>query len=247
MTGATEVTFNGVAATVFSVNNEIEITATVPSGATTGPIAVTTPDGTFTSATSFTVTVPPPPPAPTLNSFTPVSGLVGTTVTLIGTDLTGATEVAFHGTAATVFSVDNASQITATVPAGATTGTIAVTTPGGTGTSAASFTVSAPPTPTVTAPTGTSTYVQDSAVTVAWSANFPVASGEFGVWAVSSTGSWYVGDLVPAHGAGANYTHDLTLSVPIGAGYSIAVYYRPTAGSGAWQSGAWSPGTFTVN
>ena len=246
MTGATEVTFNGVAATVFSVNNEIEITATVPSGATTGPIAVTTPRGTVTSAASFTVTVPTP--APTLNSFTPVSGLVGTTVTLIGTDLTGATEVAFHGTAATVFSVDNASQITATVPAGATTGTIAVTTPGGTAVSAASFTVTAPAVSlTVTAPSGSGSYAQGSPVTVAWSASSAVASGEFGVWAVSSTGGWYVSDLVPAHEAGANYTHDLTLSVPVGAGYSIAVYYRPTAGSGAWLTGAYSPGTFTVN
>ena len=99
----------------------------------------------------------------------------------------------------------------------------------------------------VTAPTGTSTYVQGSAVTVSWSANFPVASGEFGVWAVSSTGSWYVGDLVPANGASANYTHNLALSVPIGTCYSTEVMYRPTAGSGAWVTGASSSGTFTVN
>ena len=38
------------------------------------------------------------------------------------------------------FTVDSATQITATVPASATTGTIAVTTPGGTATSAAPFT-----------------------------------------------------------------------------------------------------------
>ena len=89
-------------------------------------------------------------PAPKVTSFTPASGPVGTVVTLTGTGFTGATKVAFHGTAA-LFSVSSAIRITATVPAGATSGTIAVTTAGGTGTSAASFTVTAPPfTPTLT-------------------------------------------------------------------------------------------------
>jgi hypothetical protein len=83
-------------------------------------------------------------PAATLTSFTPASGPVGTSVTLTGTNLSGATAVAFNGTAAASFTVVSATQITATVPAGATTGTIAVTTPGGTATSAASFTVTVP-------------------------------------------------------------------------------------------------------
>ncbi len=80
-------------------------------------------------------------PAPTITSFTPASGPVGTVVTLSGTHFNGATKVAFHGTAATTFSVNSATKITATVPAGATTGTIAVTAPGGSATSAASFSV----------------------------------------------------------------------------------------------------------
>jgi len=84
---------------------------------------------------------PPPTPAPKVTSFTPTSGPVGTVVTLAGTAFTGAAAVAFHGTAAATFNVVSATQITAAVPAGATTGTIAVTTPGGTGTSATSFTV----------------------------------------------------------------------------------------------------------
>jgi len=107
----------------------------VPSGATTGTIAVTTPGGSGTSATSFTVV-----PAPSITSFTPASGPVGTTVTLTGTHFSGATKVAFHGASA-VFSVNSATKITATVPSGATTGTIAVTTPGGSAASATSFTV----------------------------------------------------------------------------------------------------------
>ena len=76
----------------------------------------------------------------TVTSFLPALGPVGTTVTLTGTNFTGATKVTFHGASA-VFSVNSATKITATVPSGATTGTIAVTTPGGSGTSATSFTV----------------------------------------------------------------------------------------------------------
>ena len=82
------------------------------------------------------------PPAPTLTSLTPTSGPVGTTVTISGTDFTGATAVAFNGHAA-LFSVGSATTIIASVPAGATSGTIAVTTPGGSATSATSFTVTA--------------------------------------------------------------------------------------------------------
>jgi uncharacterized repeat protein (TIGR03803 family) len=59
------------------------------------------------------------------------SGAVGSRVKILGTGLTGATKVTFDGTAAT-FDVVSASLITATVPAGATTGPIQVVTPGST-------------------------------------------------------------------------------------------------------------------
>jgi photosystem II stability/assembly factor-like uncharacterized protein len=84
-------------------------------------------------------------PAPTISSFTPTSGPVGTVVTLTGTHFTGATAVAFHGTPATKFSAASDTQITVTVPAGATSGAIAVTTLSGSVTSATSFTVAVTP------------------------------------------------------------------------------------------------------
>ena len=62
-------------------------------------------------------------------------------MTITGTNFTGATQVQFNTTDATSYTVDSATQITAIVPAGATTGTIEVTTAGGTATSAGSFTV----------------------------------------------------------------------------------------------------------
>ncbi len=54
-TGATRVLFNGKAA-LFKVKSYTEIRATVPAGATTGPITVVTPGGKGASKSSFTVT-----------------------------------------------------------------------------------------------------------------------------------------------------------------------------------------------
>jgi uncharacterized repeat protein (TIGR03803 family) len=61
----------------------------------------------------------------------PSSGASGTAVKILGTNLTGATSVTFHGVAAK-FTVVSASEITTAVPSGATTGTVRVVTPGAT-------------------------------------------------------------------------------------------------------------------
>ena len=81
---------------------------------------------------------------PVINSFAPASGPVGTPVVIAGANFTGASAVQFGGVAAT-YTVDADSRISATVPAGAATGPIAVTTPVGTGTSAGQFKVTAGP------------------------------------------------------------------------------------------------------
>jgi hypothetical protein len=87
-------------------------------------------------------------PAPTVSGFSPVQGPVGTQVTISGSNFTGATAVTFNGTPAS-FSVVNDGSINATVPAGATTGAISVTGPGGTGSSSGVFTVPATAPPTI--------------------------------------------------------------------------------------------------
>jgi len=61
----------------------------------------------------------------------PTSGSEGTSVTILGTNLKGASSVSFNGTAAQ-FEVISASEISAIVPNGATSGTVQVVTPKGT-------------------------------------------------------------------------------------------------------------------
>jgi len=80
---------------------------------------------------------------PAISDFSPLSGPVGTSVTINGSGFTGATGVKFNGTSVGSgnFTVVSDVQITATVSSGASTGPISVTSPGGTGTSSADFTV----------------------------------------------------------------------------------------------------------
>jgi uncharacterized repeat protein (TIGR03803 family) len=132
-TGATNVTFGGIVAS-FSVVSDTYMTATVPSGAETGPIRVTTSGGTLTSNKKFRVT-------PQITSFDPPSGPVGTPVTITGKSLMQTLGVAFGGVRATTFTVLSDTQVSATVPAGAVTGKVGIGTPGGTTTSATNFTV----------------------------------------------------------------------------------------------------------
>ena len=54
-TGATEVDFSVGASATFTIDSDVQITATVPLGSTTGPISVTGPGGSGASATNFTV------------------------------------------------------------------------------------------------------------------------------------------------------------------------------------------------
>jgi uncharacterized repeat protein (TIGR03803 family) len=67
--------------------------------------------------------------APFVRTLTP-SGGIGATIVILGMNLAGTTAVTFNGAPAT-FTVVAPGEITARVPAGATTGPIEVTTPGG--------------------------------------------------------------------------------------------------------------------
>ncbi|MBX9888659.1 MAG: T9SS sorting signal type C domain-containing protein [Flavobacteriaceae bacterium] len=86
-------------------------------------------------------------PIPTITTFTPSSAcsFSGASVIINGANFTGATAVQFNGVNATSFIVNSNTQITAILPAAATTGPISVTTSGGTGSSTTNFTVTPPP------------------------------------------------------------------------------------------------------
>lgn len=82
------------------------------------------------------------PNAPTvITSFTPTSGAPGTPVTISGFHFGSAPQVRFNGVAATATVSGNGSQISTSVPSGATSGAITVVSTNGTDSSAASFTV----------------------------------------------------------------------------------------------------------
>jgi len=176
--GATAVTFNGASAS-FTVSSATAIQATVPAGATTGPISVTTPAGTAVSSNAFTV-VPPP----SISGFAPASGPAGTKVSISGTSFSGATAVTFNGVSAS-FTVTSDTTIQATAPAGATTGPIAVTTPAGTATSSGAFTVVPPPAISgfapASGPVGTSVNISGSSFSGATAVTFNGVSASFTV------------------------------------------------------------------
>lgn len=135
---ATNVLFGGVAASSFTMLSPSSIAAVVAGGAS-GNISVVTPYGTSTIAGFSFV----PPTVPGIVSFAPTVAAPGTKVTINGMNFTGVTAVSFGGVAASAFTVNSPTSITATVAGGAS-GNVAVTTGGGTAT-LAGFTFSTAP------------------------------------------------------------------------------------------------------
>jgi len=134
--GQSVVRFGGVAATTVNVTAPAVLFATVPNGAVTGPLTVSTFAGTNVTSSNFVVSG-----AAVITGFTPAIGPTGSVVVISGGDFTGATAVRFNGVTA-AFTVTAASQIHATVPPTATAGPVSVTTPSGTATTSSNFVVS---------------------------------------------------------------------------------------------------------
>jgi hypothetical protein len=148
------VKFNGTTATTITSWTATSIVATVPTGASTGNVVVTA-NGAASSGVSFTVV-----PAPRITSLSPASGAVGASVTITGTSFgTTMGTVTFNGTTATTITSWTATSIVATVPTGASTGSVVVNA-SGVNSNTASFTVVPAPSITrlspVLGPVGTS-------------------------------------------------------------------------------------------
>ena len=125
---------NGDSVSVFINKPVVTTTATQQSSVGAYPITVAGASAsnyiiTFVNGT-LTIGLPP---APVLIAASPDSAATGGTVIITGTNFTGTTSVTFGGVPAKSFTVNSAASITAVVGIGAT-GSIAVTTPSGTGT-----------------------------------------------------------------------------------------------------------------
>ena len=141
--GSNTVTINGTSASVTAASANV-LAVTVPTGATTGLISVTSPNGSASSATPFTVAATL---APTISGTSPSQGTAGTAVTIIGSNFrTTTTEnlVMFNSSPAQVGSA-TAGSIGTTVPATATSGKVSVATPFGKAIDSTDFIVPPPP------------------------------------------------------------------------------------------------------
>lgn len=137
LSGATSVHFGANAASSVNVESPSTVKALAPAGTGTVNVTVTTSRGTtpVTSADRFAYV-----PAPSVKKLSAKGGPAGggTSVTITGANLSGASEVRFGEAAATI-TADTASAVSVLAPPGAGTVTVAVTTPGGIATSSKQF------------------------------------------------------------------------------------------------------------
>ena len=143
LAGTTGVQFSGVNGiwvnAAFAVQSPNQVNAIVPTGAVDGPVRLLSPSGSTLSPQAFNV-IDDVPAQPVITSFTPRSGRPGTQVTLLGANLQNTIAVGFAGTSAS-FTQIGADSVSTTVPQGARTGPITLTTTGGVAISPGSFTV----------------------------------------------------------------------------------------------------------
>lgn len=139
-TGVTAVAFNGAGGPInapFTVASATTIYTSVPTGTTTGAIRVTNSataaSTSFTAKTTLTV--------PSITSFSPTSGAVGSIVTVTGLNLAGVTAATIGGISVSTITITGPGSLTLRVPAGAVTGLIGLTSAGGTRATTTNFTV----------------------------------------------------------------------------------------------------------
>ena len=129
--GVSAVHFGASAATSFSVESPDTISAVAPAGALgTVDVTVTAVAGTSPTGVADRFSYLPPPSVAKL-SVKSGAGVGRTSVTITGSNLEDATSVSFGANAATGFTVESATSITAVAPSGSGTVNVTVTTPGG--------------------------------------------------------------------------------------------------------------------
>ena len=160
-----------------------------------------------------------------ITSFTPASGIVGSTVTITGTNLLGTTGVKVGGVPVATYSV-TATTITATVPVGAATGTVQVLKGSAFTNSTATYTVTIATKVTALSPTsggvGTSVTLTGTAFTGATAVKFAGTTVSATFTVISDT------SIVAAVPVGATATGGITVTVPAGSTTSTATFKPAT-------------------
>ena len=144
--GQNTVTFNGTTASISSASTT-QLVVVVPSGATTGTVAVSSPNGSDSSDTAFAVTATG---APTITSFTPTSGVAGGSVVITGTNFDAsapANNPSRFNLTSSGPTAATSTTVTAPVPPKTGSGRLTVRTAAGTAVSADDFII--PPSPYV--------------------------------------------------------------------------------------------------
>jgi hypothetical protein len=153
--GATTVKFGATDASSVKVNSPTSIEAIAPGGSGTVEVSVTTERGTSTATPADDFSYVPPP---AVTGVSPNNGpeAGGTSVTISGQDLSGATAVKFGASNATSFKVNSSTSIEAVSPDGSGPVEVTVTNPYGTSTTnpGDQFNYNPPPPPTITAEKG---------------------------------------------------------------------------------------------
>jgi hypothetical protein len=215
LSSASAVTF-GATPAIITADSASSVTATAPAGsAGTVDVTVTTPGGASapSAADKFTYVG-----APAVTGINPTSGSTGggTSVTVSGTNLSGATSVNF-GSSSGVITADSATSITATAPSGAAgTVDVTVTTAGGISatSSADRFTYVTQPTVTAINPTGgpiaggTSVTITGTGLSAASGVKFGATAGT-----ITANSATSITATAPAETAG---TVDVTVTTVVG-------------------------------
>lgn len=244
LTGATAVRFGSTGAT-YTVVSSTQITAVTPPGSPGAvPVTVVSPAGTSNATVTYTYTAVS---LPSVTGLSPSSGPVGggTTVTVNGTGFTGATAVRFGSVAASSFTVDSSTRITAVAPPGSPGAVpVSVTTPAGTSAASAEsyYFYAAVPALTAVSPgqgptTGTGTVtLSGQNLSNATAVRFGAAAASFTV--VSAT-------EISAQAPSGTGVVGVTVTTPGGTSNPVAYAYvaPPTVGGVSPSAGPASGGT----
>ncbi|MDO7845880.1 choice-of-anchor D domain-containing protein [Hymenobacter sp. M29] len=235
LSGALSLNFSGGFSAACTVVNSTTVRAVVPVGAVSGPVTLTTPVGT-SNGVAFGV-------PPVISSLSPFSGSVGQVVSVqAATGTSAVTAVTLNGLSLP-FTVSSSGALSFTVPAGASTGFVTITTADGTSNGVAFSVVStvfltsvAPASglPGSTISLNGSNLAGVTAVVFSGTGLNTVTSG----FVINAAGTQITGIVVPSGAQTGPVTVLTTRGAVIANGISFAVGAAPLPYAPGWQTAA---------